>query len=70
MLERREREMRERDLSARIKEEMMRVRPFDPHWLEMQRSVDGIYRPAEIEREIRERCCDTFSFFVAYSIID
>ena len=40
MMERREREireLRERDLNERLKEEMLRARPFDPHWLEMQR---------------------------------
>ena len=40
MLERRDRELRERDLSARIKvEEMMRARQFDPHWLDVHRWV-------------------------------
>ena len=40
MLERRDRELRElreRDLNERLKEEMFKSRPLDPHWLEMQR---------------------------------
>ena len=42
MLERRDRELRElreRDLNERLKEEMFKSRPLDAHWLEMQRYV-------------------------------